>query len=103
VSRRAPRRSTTRRSSRPVQQRWNLPALTARDAAAPSFADVLTLRTPRTDDALAGVVVPMVAGQAPADGPHLQENQAELISRRYPAGAEPPPGYPAVPPARAEA
>jgi len=71
-----------------VQQRWGLPALTARDAAAPSFADVLTLATARTDDVLTGITVP-VAGQS---GPsatvasHLQEVQADLISRRFPAG-----------------
>jgi phospholipase C len=41
-----------------VRQRWNLPALTARDAAAPGFGDVLTLATPRTDDPLSGVRVP---------------------------------------------
>jgi phospholipase C len=35
-----------------VEQRWNLPTLTARDAAAPAFGDVLTLTTPRTDDVL---------------------------------------------------
>src|SRR5207244_3726994 len=32
-----------------VEQRWNLPALTARDAAAPGVGDVLSLTTPRTD------------------------------------------------------
>ena len=42
-----------------VEQRWNLPPLTARDAAAPGFGDVLTLTTPRTDDVLAGVTVPV--------------------------------------------
>jgi len=33
-----------------VEQRWGLPALTARDAAAPGFGDVLTLTgaPPRT-------------------------------------------------------
>ena len=35
-----------------VEQRWSLPALTARDAAAPGFGDVLTLATARTDDVL---------------------------------------------------
>jgi phospholipase C len=88
-----------------VQQRWDLPSLTARDAAAPAFADVLTRTTPRTDDPLEGVVAPTAADQGPAAGQpsHLQEIQAELISRRYPAGAEPPPGYPAVRPAPAAA
>jgi phospholipase C len=41
-----------------VEERWSLPALTRRDAAAPGFGDVLTLRTPRTDDVLAGVSAP---------------------------------------------
>jgi phospholipase C len=49
---------------------------------------VLTLTTPRTDDALAGVTVPVSAGTTPAaaQASHLQEVQAELTSRRYPAG-----------------
>ena len=76
-----------------VEQRWNLPALTARDAAAPAFGDVLTLTAPRTDDPIAGVTIP-TAGPGPAAGQasHLQQVQAELISRRYPAGTgtEPP-------------
>jgi len=71
-----------------VEQRWNLPALNARDAAAPGFGDVLTLTTPRTDDVLAGVTVPVSAGPGPAVGTvsHLESIRAELISRRYPAG-----------------
>ena len=71
-----------------VQQRWNLPSLTARDGAAPSFADVLTLAVPRDDDVLAAVTVPRPAGPAPATAhpSHLQEVQADLISRQYPAG-----------------
>ena len=40
-----------------VEQRWNLPSLTARDAAAPGLGDVLTLATPRTDDPLASIRV----------------------------------------------
>jgi phospholipase C len=72
-----------------VQQRWGLPQLTARDAAAPGFGDVLTLTAPRTDDPLAGVTVPVAAGPGPAAGKpsHLQQVHAELISRRFPAGA----------------
>jgi phospholipase C len=71
-----------------VQQRWGVPALTARDAAAPSIASVLTLTAPRTDDVLAGVTVPTATGATPAAGlpSHLQEVQADLISRQYPAG-----------------
>ncbi|HTW03337.1 MAG TPA: alkaline phosphatase family protein [Streptosporangiaceae bacterium] len=74
-----------------VQQRWSLPSLTARDAAAPGLGAVLTLATPRTDDALAGVTVPVASGATPAAAQpsHLQEVQADLISRRYPAGQHP--------------
>jgi len=74
-----------------VQERWSLPSLTARDAAAPGLGAVLTLTTPRTDDALAGVTVPVAAGTTPAAAQpsHLQEVQADLISRRYPAGQHP--------------
>jgi phospholipase C len=77
-----------------VQQRWGLPSLTARDAAAPGFGDVLTLTTPRTDDVLAGVTVPVAAEPGPAAGQpsHLQEIQAELVSRQFPAGVSPAPG-----------
>ena len=77
-----------------VEQRWGLPALTARDAAAPSLAGVLTLTTPRTDDPLAAVTVPAAAGPGPSAGEssHLQRVQAELISRQYPAGVGAPPG-----------
>jgi phospholipase C len=71
-----------------VEERWGLPALTARDAAAPDFSSVLTLITPRTDDVLAGVVIPVAAGANPAANmpSHLQEVEADLISRRFPAG-----------------
>ncbi|HET9897583.1 MAG TPA: alkaline phosphatase family protein [Streptosporangiaceae bacterium] len=71
-----------------VEHRWGLPPLTLRDAEAPSFADVLTLTTPRTDDVLAGVTVPVATSPNPAATmpSHLQEIHAELISRRYPAG-----------------
>jgi phospholipase C len=49
---------------------------------------VLNLTTPRTDDALAGVTVPTAAGAGPSAAlpSHLQEVQADLISRQYPAG-----------------
>jgi len=71
-----------------VEQRWNLPALTARDAAAPGFGDVLTLAAPRTDDVLAGLTVPTSGGTPPgaAAPSHLQEVQADLMARQYPAG-----------------
>ena len=66
-----------------IEQRWNLPALTARDAAAPSVGAVLTLKTPRTDDPLQGVTVPQAKGSNPsAQKPsHLQQVHAELVSR----------------------
>jgi phospholipase C len=74
-----------------VEQRWKLPTLTARDAAAPGFGDVLTLPTPRTDDVLANVTVPVSAGPGPAAGTtsHLEAIRAELIGRRLPAGRSP--------------
>ncbi len=72
-----------------VEQRWGLPALTARDAAAPGFGAVLTLTTPRTDDVLADVTVPVSGAPSPAAAKpsHLQEVQADLISRRFPPGS----------------
>jgi phospholipase C len=72
-----------------VEQRWGLPALTARDAAAPGFGDVLTLTTPRTDDVLAGVTVPVSGAASPAAGTvsHLEAIRDELIARRSPAPA----------------
>jgi phospholipase C len=74
-----------------VEQRWNLPALTARDAAAPGFGDVLTLTTPRTDDVLAGVTVPVSPAPGPAAGTvsHLESVRNELIGRQLPAGVSP--------------
>ena len=66
-----------------VENRWNLAALTARDAAAVDVSAVLTLATPRTDDPLTGVTVPVASGSVPnADRPsHLQEVQAELVAQ----------------------
>ncbi len=88
---------------RTVEQRWNLPTLTARDAAAAGFGDVFTLTAPRTDDVLAGVTVPVSSGPGPAAGTvsHLEEVRADLVSRQYPAGITmpPPPHVPAPPPA----
>jgi phospholipase C len=66
-----------------VEKRWNLPALTARDAAAPDIGDVLTLTTARTDDPLKKVKVPKASGKDPAKGhpSHLQQVHAELVAR----------------------
>jgi phospholipase C len=70
-----------------VQQRWNVPPLTARDAAAPDFGDVLTLTTPRTDDVLSGVTVPVSKAANPSAGQisHLQAIHDELVAQYAPA------------------
>src|ERR1700727_1023754 len=69
-----------------IEQRWNIPALTARDAAAPGFGDVLTLTTPRTDDVLAGVTVPVAGSAGPSAGQvsHLEAIAEELAARYTP-------------------
>ncbi|MGA8231188.1 MAG: alkaline phosphatase family protein [Candidatus Acidiferrales bacterium] len=66
-----------------VETRWNLPRLTARDAAALDIGAALTLAVARTDDPLAGVVVPVAGAANPdADRPsHLQEVHAELVAQ----------------------
>ncbi|MGA2812769.1 MAG: alkaline phosphatase family protein [Candidatus Acidiferrum sp.] len=66
-----------------VETRWNLPNLTARDAAALDVGAVLTLSVPRTDDPLVGVVVPVSTTPVPnAEVPsHLQQVHAELVSQ----------------------
>jgi phospholipase C len=66
-----------------VEQRWSLPSLTARDAAAPGFGDVLTLAAPRTDDVLAGVTVPVSGTPGPSAGQlsHLEAIRQELVAR----------------------
>ncbi len=65
-----------------VETRWDLPALTRRDAAAPDVGGALTLDTPRTDDPLAGVVVPVSSGPNPAaaEVSHLQQINAQLTA-----------------------
>ena len=65
-----------------VETRWQLPHLTARDAAAQNIGAVLTLAVARTDDPIAGVVVPKAGEPNPfADRPsHLQQVHAELVS-----------------------
>src|SRR3984957_19343233 len=65
-----------------IETRWNLPALTARDAAAVGLGDVLTLTQPRSDDPLLGVTVPVASSVNPdEESPsHLQEVQAELVA-----------------------
>jgi phospholipase C len=49
-----------------LQDRWGVEPLTARDKAAGSLADVLTLGQPRTDDPLKGVTVPSSGVQHPS-------------------------------------
>ncbi|WP_114239327.1 alkaline phosphatase family protein [Dyella sp. C9] len=68
---------------RTVQRRWNLPSLTARDAAAPDVGAVLSLSTPRGDDPLQGVAVPVSTGSNPAAGrpSHLQKVYAALVAQ----------------------
>ncbi|MBD8897917.1 alkaline phosphatase family protein [Rhodanobacter sp. DHG33] len=74
-----------------VEQRWGLAALTARDAAASDVGGVLTLTAARTDDPLAGVVVPVSTGANPAAGKpsHLQEVYADLAAALPVAAAKP--------------
>ncbi len=66
-----------------VETRWNLPNLTARDAAASDVGAALTLTVARTDDPLAGVVVPVAGAPNPDDNrpSHLQEVHADLVSQ----------------------
>ena len=82
-----------------VEQRWNLQPLTARDAAAPGFGDVITLSAPRTDDVLAGVTVPVSGSAGPSAGQvsHLEAIRQELVAR-YTPGARPEAEAAAVPP-----
>jgi phospholipase C len=66
-----------------VERRWRLPPLTARDAAAVDVGNVLTLSTARTDDPLAGVVVPTSTGSNPSAAlpSHLQRIYARQLSQ----------------------
>ena len=66
-----------------IETRWGLPALTARDAAAPDVGDVLSLAAPRTDDPLAGVTAPVSSGANPAaaEVSHIQVVNAQLTSQ----------------------
>ena len=66
-----------------IETRWNLPALTLRDAAANDVGDVLTLTQPRTDDPLQGVTVPVAANVNPDEEQpsHLQKIHAALVAQ----------------------
>lgn len=70
-----------------IEQRWNLKPLTARDAAAAGFGDVLTLTTPRTGDVLAGVTVPVSTEPTPSVGQvsHLEAIRLEVAAAPAPA------------------
>ena len=60
-----------------IEQRWGLDPLTARDAAAPSLGDVLTLSVPRTDDPLNGVQ------SAISNVQHPKQSQPSLLDRLH--------------------
>jgi phospholipase C len=65
-----------------VETRWSLPPLTARDAAASDVGEALTLAQARTDDPLAGVIVPSSTTPNPVAGTpsHIQQVMAQLVS-----------------------
>ena len=66
-----------------IQTRWGLPALTARDAAAPDVGDVLSLPAPRTTDLPADLAALSSTGANPAaaEVSHLQLANAQLTSQ----------------------
>jgi phospholipase C len=77
---------------RTIENRWGIPPLTARDAAAPDVSGALTLATARTDDPLSTVTVPGagVTPPAPEQPSHLEQVLADLLSRQHPAGTPEP-------------
>jgi phospholipase C len=66
-----------------LELRFSLPTLTRRDATAPDLWSVLTEVVPRTDDPLAGVVVPTSGRSTPASArpSHLELVYADLAAR----------------------
>jgi phospholipase C len=66
-----------------VERRWDLPPLTARDAAAPDISKVVTREVARTDNVLDGVVVPIAKGKNPSvtTPSHLQLVYADLAAQ----------------------
>jgi phospholipase C len=58
-----------------IELLWDLDPLTERDKAAPDLGDVLTLSTPRTDDPLTGVKIPM------SNMPHPSQSQPSVIDK----------------------
>ena len=75
-----------------VETRWGLPALTARDEAAPDLGAVLSLAEPRADDPMEGVTAPVNTQPNPSASlpSHLLQVHAELVSRLPAAGSFPP-------------
>jgi phospholipase C len=78
---------------RTLEERWGLPPLTARDAAAYGLGEVLALREPRTDDPLDAVPVPASGGRdvPPDEVSHLQQLHVELLAKTLVPGTPPPP------------
>jgi phospholipase C len=66
-----------------IEKRFGLPALTARDAAAPDLGGVLTLASARTDDPLSGVKPPVssTTPKLPAAPDRLEIALAEAAAR----------------------
>jgi phospholipase C len=58
-----------------IQLRWKLQPLTKRDKAAPDLGDVLTLQTPRGDNPLNGVAIPL------STAPHPNQSQPSIMDR----------------------
>jgi phospholipase C len=76
-----PKRGTIDHTSvlKTIELRWGLDPLTARDKAAADLGDVLTLATPRTDDPLSGVQIPVSSTR------HPNLSQPSLIDRIHAA------------------
>jgi phospholipase C len=60
-----------------IEKLWGLDPLTERDKAAPDLGDVLTLATPRTDDPLKNVPIPL------SKSPHPNQSQPSLIDQLH--------------------
>lgn len=66
-----------------LEERFNLPPLTARDKAAPHIGDVLTLNNARKDDPLKGIQAPTSDSSVsiPNKPSHIQLVHAETVSK----------------------
>jgi phospholipase C len=60
-----------------IELRWGLDPLTERDKAAPDLGDVLTLSTPRSDDPLLNVEIPI------SPTPHPAQSQPSVIEKLH--------------------